>query len=397
MKNRIASILKIIVSLSLILNITGCWNRREVDELSIVMAVGLDKPKQNGRVQFIAQIFSPLGQKKGGMGESGGGGGGDRGYRNITSTGDTVSGAVQAAIHKVPRDIYFSHNQVVIFGRNIAKEGLQKYIDFFLREQQSRLNIWILVAKDRADATLEVTPQLENMPALDIADLVDIQGEASQSSVVNLKQFATRLLSRTTAPIAPFIEVAGKGDKKAIRVSGTAVFKKDKLAGQLNQSETRGLLWVIDEVRRGIIEVDCPGGSGKASLNIIHSDSKILPELKSGKIHMKIELKEHGILGSQSCPENLATLPKIAVLEKEKVEVIQSEVLAALKKARKLRADIFGFGDALHQKYPKQWRENVSKWDEVFPDIEVELKIDAKIRRSGRIMQPAGPEKEQSS
>lgn len=392
MKHRIALLLKTIVSISLIVSLTGCWNRREVDELSVVMAVGLDKPEQNGKVRFIAQIFSPSGQKKGGMGESSGNGG--YSYRNIISSGDTVSSAVQEAIHRIPRDIYFSHNQVVIFGRNIAKEGLQKYIDFFLREQQSRLNIWILVAKDRADATLEVTPQLENMPALDIADLVEIQIEASQSSVVNLKQFVTRLMSKTTAPIAPFIEVTGKGDNKAIRVSGTAVFKKDKLAGQLNQRETRGLLWVIDEVKRGIVEVDCPGGSGKASLNIIQAERKIVPKLKGGKVQMKIEIKEQGILGSQSCPENLATRQKVAALEKLKAEAIRSEVLAALKKARNLRADIFGFGDVVHQKYPLQWRELESNWDEVFPDIEVELTVVANIRRSGRIMQPAAPEKE---
>jgi spore germination protein KC len=363
-----------------------------VDELAIVMAVGLDKPKQNGKVQFIAQIFSPSGQKKGGKGDSGGSGGFS--YWNIISSGDTVSSAVQEAIHKVPREIYFSHNQVIIFGRNIAKDGLQKYIDFFLREQQSRLNIWILVAKDRADATLDITPQLENMPALDIADLVEMQDEASQSSVVNLKQFATRLMSKTTAPIAPFIEVTGKGDKKTVRLSGTAVLKKDKLVGQLNLNETRGLLWVIDEVRRGIIEVDCLGGSGKASLNIIRAKRKIVPEIKGSKIHMKIEIKEDGILGSQSCRENLATPPKIAALEKKKANAIRSEILAALKKARKLRADIFGFGDAIHQKYPKQWKELESKWDEVFPEIEVEITVDAEIRRSGRIIQPAAPEKE---
>lgn len=382
-------LLNTIVTMSLILTITGCWNRREVDELSVVMAVGLDKPKQTGKVQFTSQIFSPVAQKKGGMG---GGNGGS--YRNIKSTSDTVSGAVQEALHKIPREIYFAHNQVVIFGRNIAEEGVQKYIDFFLREQHSRLNVWILIAKDRADETLEITPQLESIPALDIADLIEIQLETSQSSVVNLKKFATRLMSRTTAPIAPFIEVSGKGDKKTVRVSGTAVFKKDKLAGQLNLNETRGLLWVIDEVNRGIIDVDCLGGSGKVSLNIIRAERKIVPEIKGSKIHMKIEIKEEGILGSQSCPAYLSTQPSIAVLEKETADAIRSEIMAALKKARKLHTDIFGFGDAVHKKYPVQWNNYESKWDEIFPKIEVELTIAAKIRRTGRIMQPAAPEKE---
>lgn len=390
MINRIGLLIKIVVCSSLILSTTGCWNRTEVDELSVVMAVGLDKQEQRGKVQFTAQIFRPTEKKEGGMGV----GGGEMTYWNLKSTGDTVYSAVQGTDHKAPRHLYFAHNQVVIFSRNNAREGMQKQIDFFMREHQNRLNVWILVAKGRADEILEVQPQLEKMPALDIADLIQTQVEASQSSVVNLKQFSTRLMSKTTSPIAPFIEVSGKGKKRTVLISGTAVFKKDKLAGQLNKTETRGLLWVIGEVKRGIIETECLGGGGKASLNIIRADSKMVPEIKGNKIKMKIQLKEEGILGSQSCPENLATPPKIVALEKKKANAIRSEILAALKTARKLRADIFGFGDAIHQKYPKQWKELESKWDEVFPEIEVEITVDAKIRRSGRIIQPAAPEKE---
>ncbi|MGM0881080.1 MAG: Ger(x)C family spore germination protein [Bacillota bacterium] len=388
MINRIGLLIKIVVCSSLILSTTGCWNRTEVDQLSIVMAVGLDKQEQRGKVQFTAQIFRPTEKKEGGMG------GGERTYWNLKSTGDTVYSAIQGTDHKAPRDLYFAHNQVVIFSRNIAREGMQKQIDFFMREHQNRLNVWILVAKGRADKILEIQPQLENMPALDIADLIETQVEASQSSVVNLKQFSTRLMSKTTSPIAPFIEVSGNGKKRTVLISGTAVFKKDKLAGQLNKTETRGLLWVIGEVKRGIIEMDCPGGGGKASLKIIRADSKMVPEIKDNKINMKIQLKEEGILGSQSCPQNLSLTPEIAALEKRKADAIRSEVMAAISKARKLRADIFGFGDAVHQKYPKQWRKLESKWDEVFPYIELELTVDAKIRRLGRSTRPAVPVKE---
>ncbi|MUT68477.1 Ger(x)C family spore germination protein [Paenibacillus sp. NEAU-GSW1] len=390
MIHRIGLLIKIVVCSSLILSTTGCWNRTEVDELSVVMAVGLDKQEHSGDVQFTAQIFKPTEKKEGGTG----GGGGDRSYWNLKSTGDTVYSAVQGTDHKAPRKLYFAHNQIVIFSRNIAQEGMQKQIDFFMQQHQNRLNVWILVAQGRADEILEIQPQLEKMPALDIADLIETQVEASQSSVVNLKQFSTRLMSKTTSPIAPFIEVSGKGKKRTVLISGTAVFKKDKLAGQLNKTETRGLLWVIGEVKRGIIEMDCPGGGGKASLNIIRADSKIVPEIKGNKIIMKIQLNEEGILGSQLCPENLSTPEKIAALEQSKADAIRSEVMAAVNKARKLRADIFGFGDAVHRKYPKQWIRLESKWDKVFPDIELVLTIDAKIRRAGWTMKPPVPAKE---
>jgi hypothetical protein len=61
---------------------------------------------------------------------------------------------------------------------------------------------------------LEVKPEREKIPALSIADLCEAQGATSQSSTVRLQEFITRLMSKTTAPVAPFIEVSGEGKEK---------------------------------------------------------------------------------------------------------------------------------------------------------------------------------------
>ncbi|WHH58631.1 Ger(x)C family spore germination protein [Petroclostridium sp. X23] len=386
MKNRIGLFLKIVIYMLFISILTGCWSRHELDEFSIVAGMGIDKSEEDGEIQLTAQIVKPRALKPGEGSSSP-----EDAYFNIESTGDTVFTAVREFTHGATRKLYFPHNQVIIFSRNTAEEGVQKYIDFFVRDPETRLTVWILVAKDKADELLEIKSELELIPALEISDLVEAQKATSQSSIVKLQHFITRLLSKTTSPVAPLIEVSGK-EKKAF-VSGTAVFKKDKLTGELDKTETRGLLWVIGEIKSGIIDVDCPGG-GKASLEIIRASSKITPKIKDGRIHMKIEIKEEGNLGSQSCLEDLTLPPKVDFLEKEKEAVIRSEVMAALKKARKLNTDIFGFGEAVHQKYRKEWKELEDRWDEVFPNIEVEVIVEAKLRRTGRITRPASTEKE---
>lgn len=323
-----------------------------------------------------------------------GGGGSSKGYYNATTSGDTLFDTLRGFTHHVGRKLYYPHNEVIIFGREIAKEGVQPYIDFFARDHESRLSVWVFVAKDKASEIFDETPRLEKMPAQEIAKLVKAQSATSQTSTVRLVDFLTRLMSKTTSPIAPMIELSGEGNEKNIFVSGTAVFKKDKLVGQLDKIETRGLLWVIDKIKSGIIDVNSPSGHGKVSLEIIRAKSKITPEIIADKIHIKIEIKEEGNIGSQTSLENLALPPSIAALEKEKAAVIESEVMAALKKARKLNTDIFGFGDALHQKFPKEWKDLENSWDEIFPDLDVELIIEAKLSRTGRISSPAVPEQE---
>jgi len=376
------------ICIFLILSTTGCWNRRELDTLAILMGVGLDKPKEPGKVQLTAQIVK-AGELKAPKKE--GGGVSEKAYLNIKSTGDTVFDALRGFTHESSRKAYLPHNQVIIFGRDIAEEGVQKYIDFFVRDHEPRLNVWVLVAKGSASEVLDVKSELEKIPAKNIANLVEAQAASSQSSVAILEQFLTRLMSKTTAPIAPIIEVSDEGEKKTVLISGTAVFKKDKLAGQLDKTETRGLLWVIGEVKSGIIVVDCPGGDGKASLEIIRAGSKITPEIKDNRIHIKVKIKEEGNLGDQSYPENLALPPAIASLKKEKAVIMQSEIMAALKKARELDTDIFGFGEAIHQKFPNLWKDLESRWDEVFPYIEVEVITETKLRLTGKINRPAVP------
>lgn len=387
MRKHIVLLLKEMIYILLVLGLTGCWNRRELDTLAIVMGTGVDKPKESSGVQLTVQIAKP-----GEIKTPEKGGGGDKTYWNIKSTGNTVFYAIRGFTHESSRKLFFPHNQVLIFSRSIAEEGVQKYVDFFIRDPESRLGVWVLVSKGTADEVLDVKSELEKIPSNNIANLVEAQAATSEASYVKLKDFYIRLMSKTTAPIAPFIEISGEGEKKTILISGTAVFKRDKLAGELDKRETRGLLWAIGEVKSGIIVVDCPDGDGKVSLEIIKAEGKITPEITEDRIHIKVDIKEEGNLGDQSCPENLALPPKIELLEKEKAAAIRDEVMAALKKAREFKTDIFGFGDAIHQKYPQQWKNLEDRWDEVFPDIEVEVNVDAKLRLTGRINRPAVPE-----
>ncbi|NMA15164.1 MAG: hypothetical protein GX930_08020 [Clostridia bacterium] len=67
---------------------------------------------------------------------------------------------------------------------------------------------------------------------------------------------------------------------------------------------------------------------------------------------------------------------------------MKKEVLSAWEKARQYNTDIFGFGEAVHKKYPKQWEEIEDEWDDYFPEIKLSLEVEAKLRRSGMTTKP---------
>ncbi len=400
MKSYCRIVVLILIYIILSLGTTGCWNSRELPNLAIVLGVGIDNVEDTDEVQVTAQVIKTAEMKsssseEGGPGGSGGGSSGAGAYWNVRNTGESMFAIFRDFTHKANRKLYFPHNEVLIFGRSLAEQGVQEHLDFFVRDQETRLGVFVLVAEEKASEIFNVQPKLEKVPSINIADLMEAQTATSQTSIIRLNQFINRLLSQTTAPIAPIIQIRGKGDDKELLVTGTAIFLKDKLVGQLNKEETRGLLWVIDEVKSGIIDVNCPDCECKVNLEIIRAQSKISSEIIEDTPYIKINIEEEGNIASQSCTANLVSPDAVTALEEEASEAIKDEIEAALVKSQKLNADIFGFGEAIHQKHPREWQEMKGNWDDIFPDLVVEIIVEAKLRRSGSLGRTVAPEKEQ--
>lgn len=389
MKNGVAKFMKSAICFLLITGLCGCWNSRELDSLAIVLGVGIDRAEGPEKIKIIAQVVRP-----GEISSKGknGGGGETPAYWNVENTGDTVFGAIRGLSDKSSRRLFFPHEEVLIFGRSVAEEGVRAYLDFFIRDPEPRNNIWILVSEGTAEEILNVPAKLEKIPSVKIADLVKNHNTiTSQASAVTLHDFTTGLLSETTAPVAPMIGVTEDDGNQTMVITGTAVFKNDQLVGKLDEIEGRGLLWVLGEVKSGIIEVEDPQGC-LVGLEIIRASGKFTPLLENGKVVMKIEVEEEGNIAEYAGSENLANASMVAFLEQKKTDAIRGEILAAFEKARELDADIFGFGDAVYQRYPKEWESMKDRWDEIFPDIELEISIQAKLRLMGRINNPNVPQ-----
>jgi spore germination protein KC len=50
-------------------------------------------------------------------------------------------------------------------------------------------------------------------------------------------------------------------------------------------------------------------------------------------------------------------------------------------------ADIYGFGESLNQKYPKQWDKMKKQWDEIYINIELDVQVKTRIPELGETAQ----------
>ena len=356
---------------------TGCWNSRELSELEIVSIVGLEKA--DGNVKLTSQVIVPKNMKSQGSSVASE----SRGYQNYSVEGITVFDAIRNTTLISKSKLFHQHNKAIVLTENIAKEGLLNYIDIFLRDHEIRPEINILITKASISETLNAKTKLSDVPGFYISDLLENTKSNSKVCTINIKKLFSKFTNEGIEGYAPIATLSE--DKKTLKLCGTGIFKKDKLVGNLNCIESRGLLWVLGEVKSGVIVVDCPDMEGQISLEIIRASSKIIVEKNGDDISITVKIKEMGNIGGQSCPINDLSPDIKDTLVKEKNEAIKKEIVLAIKKAQEYKSDVFGFGQAIYKKYPKYWHEISSQWEEIFSKLDVNIIVESKIKRSGSL------------
>ncbi len=386
---------------------SGCWNRVELDRRAIVAGFGVDKAGEKGKLKVTVQIVKP-GEIKAGPQQ----GGSPEAVGVYTGTGYTFFDSLRNLAMVTGKKLFLSEAKILVVGEDLARDGIGKVTDMYERDPEPSTRNFLLIAKGEAKEILETEMGLEKIWAYGIANTVKSIRAHGKAPDIEIADFLETLESKTTAPVATAVQVVskekeegeGKGEAKAgedkgvlpkeIKVSGTAVFRHYKLTGWLDEKETRGLLWVTGKIKSGIIVVPAPGAEDKlVALEIIRAKADVKPEMTDGDLIMSVEVEEEGNLGEEQ-PDSvdIAKPGVLEELEKRKKAVIEEEIIAAVAKARELNADIFGFGEAVHRKYPGEWKQMEANWDEIFPTLEVNLAVDAKIRRTGKISKPAEPE-----
>lgn len=367
---------------------TGCWSSRELDKLSIVQAIGIDQG-ENGQIRLTAEILIPSKIKS--PGASGGGSSGGKVVWVLKSTGETVFDALRNATFESDRKLYLSFNKIIVIGEEAAKEGIAPFLDFFARDHEIRGLAYIFIARGKVEDIMEASTDQEAVTSKVMENLAENTSVTSKAVKVHFYELQSTLASKTSDPFLTGIEIIKQQkndqEKKLLRLNDTAIFDQDRLIGWFNGKETRGLLWVLGEVKSGIIVVPSPGQeTEKVSIEILNASSEIKPEIINGKLVITVKIKENASIGEQMSANANADQPEIfRELEKRQAAAIKEEINAALEKGQKeWGVDIFKFGEEVHRKFPKEWQELKENWDEEIKNIEVHVEVEAKLRMFGK-------------
>jgi spore germination protein KC len=432
-----------IISLMLIVFIallfSGCYDRKEVDEMAYVIAIGLDKGKTN-YLRMTFQIANPVALGAGGGGDGGGNGEGKGGKGEDITFATVETPTIYSGLNMVntyiSKQLNLSHAKVVVFSEELAREGIGKYIHAMIRGREFREHMFVAVSRESAEDYLQsVTPKMEINPSKYFEYNFGSYTYTGFTPNVHLIDFYTKSESTSSQAVAVLAGVSKhesaeefdltdstykekgrpsslEGDYKAgdmpgvgfvkAETMGMVVFDGDKMVGELDGKETLYYLMLTGQFGTAYITLSDPLMENHFVVLNIKYDSKPVIKIKmeQGKPLISVKLKlEADILSIQS-GVNYESTDNVEIIQKWTGNFLKKEITRLLDKtAKEFKSDAFGFGRYLQRKFLTfdDWKNY--NWLSKYKDSTFEVNVDVKIRRPGLIIRsaPMYPAKEKEA
>jgi spore germination protein KC len=376
----------VITYIFILLTLTGCWSKRELTELAITTAIGIDKIEDGYLIS--AQIINPAEIA-----------GNNISSRTAVSTylmdGKSISEAFRKMTTVAPRKMYLSHVRVVVIGEELAREGITQVLDFISRNHETRTDFYIVVSKgQKAHEILSILTPIEKIPANKIFGSIQISEELwAPTKGIHLDNLISKIISEGNNPVLTGVTVKGALEVEQVpsptflKLENLSIFKGDKLVGWMNIDEGKGFNYIEDNIKETVAVIPCEEDDGHITVELYNSKTNVSTTIKDGnpKIFMKVT-SDVTVEEVSKCERKLTEDETFTWIEEQINDLKEKKILAAINKAKEHKTDIFGFGEIVNRKDPRAWETMKDTWDdEIFPQIEVDVKFETTIRRLGTI------------
>lgn len=360
------------------LTVSGCWDRREVNDIAIVIAMAIDKEPDGIRLSVQVPLVSQMG------GPSGGGGGtsGDKSYYVDSAVGRTIREANNKIQSRMSRHLYYAHHRIVVIGEELAKAGFRDSLDIISRFPENRLTAYIVMTKGKGIKLLEAQPQFERFSGEAIRELIK-----AVAIPVTIKEVSQMLNTHGVDPFLPIFEAVDsqpKGKSKEIQSTGVGTFRGEKLVTTYTAEEAKSLRWFQRTFDPFSVMLEL-GKKQRFSVYLQQGKADINPVIKNGHIHFDIRVyTTAGIIENMS-DYDLEDRKFTTMLENRLAKEITNGIVNILERTKKTQADTIGLGIVLARNYPDVWKAKYRKvWNEELPRITYSVKSKVQISNVGQ-------------
>lgn len=377
-----------------IICLNGCVDSRELNTLAITVCIGIDKV-ENGYL-LTQQIVNPkaIASKKATN---------EAPVILYSDTGEDLFEAFRKLTVQCPRKIYASHLRMVVFGEAVAKEGLQGIIDFLARDHEFRTDFYFIIAKDTtANKVLSLLTPLETIPGIALYDSLRASMAAwAPTNTIRIIELVNAIIADGKNPVLAGAEIVPSivnsnstdalkktNDIERLKYTSLGAFKEDKLVGWLNEDEAKGYNYIVGNVKSTVGYANY-GDDVKLTFQVTKAKSTIKAHLVNGKPAIDVQINAKQNIGAVEGDFDVSSEENKKILNDISEKEIKLMCMKAVNMAQnELKTDIFGFGEAIHRRYPRLWEKIKDDWNDEFVRLPVNITVKFETDKLGQITKP---------
>ena len=376
---------KFFIILLLSLLISGCYDYREINDLAIVSAIGIDKNENEYKV--IAQIVNT--QKSQNKNSD---------FIIYSSDDKSIQTAYNKITNEASKKLYVNHLNIIVISEEVAKDGISNILDIISRDSDFRAEVPIIISKTTSEELLKTVTSLTTLNSNSIRDtIINNQKYIGETSEVKFLDFISNYLSRKKDNFLPTFFVNNPTEKSKnfedllntetetkVEFFSNAVFKNDKLIGYLNDEENIGVNLIQNNAKTTLINIKCDD-ENYMSLKITNISSELSYK---DKLKFNLEFKGQALLTELNCDIDLNKEKEIKKLEKKVNKYLKKIFNKTFNNINtNFNSDIFGFQDLIFKKNPKYYNKiKETFYEKEINKIEIKINSNVKITSHGNLM-----------
>lgn len=411
--------------LAVTLLLTGCWDAVSPEQLAWVSAIGVDRAPANNFL-FTFQLIVPRAATGQAMGTGAGPSG--SGSATFSVAAPDVVTALAFSDSFEGRRINLQHAKALIIGEDVARAGIGRFIAPALRYQEFRRTMNVLVARGSAQQFLRLLrPKLESNPAFWFEMMATFQAETQLVPPARIHDFAVAAerpgagaRAILVAPRPDLISQGGardhveaEGDAQAgspaetvagniLRVGevpvewlGTAVFKGDRLTGNLTGLDTRWVALLRGELKRRTTgTVPDPLNPGRRVVFLVQGQSppRVRVTRTGTRVFADFFVPVEGDIVSVPSETDYTAPATMHKLEQAAEKFYAQQLEAVLRKTlNEWGTDLYDIGERIRPSFATLTEFEAFRWGERVRQTTFRVQVKFNVRRHGQQVEPATP------
>lgn len=411
--NKLIIVIYLVISSTFLSSCVTEIGGKEIDRIAIVTLLGIDI--EDGKVVVTCEVVNPPSSAN--SNNSASSNSSSQSFVYPQGKGDTVREAINDINLHFDKKIFLSHSNLLIIGEELAKRGITDLMDFFMRDNEPREDMYVVVAKGaKAYDIIGVKVGAGKATGNYLYDILNNFPYNAKSINISFAEIYRYFYDVSNEPVIGVVQIKEvkqfdveiqkkEPTIKVLDVSGGAALKRDYLLGYFTADEMIGFNFIVSKIRGGSIVFRTPDGSkegvsiigedGKfTTVNIIKSKTKRHISVKDGEIHLSVNVKLRVELNELNQAINASNPETISRIEEACSKKVKELISATLDKGQKeFKQDNFSTGVVVHQQHPKLWKEIGKNWEEIFPEISYDVNVETTMVKSGLINTPANVRK----